>query len=33
VIEHDAALSSALIAAGAEVRLRLLHYAGPLPAA
>lgn len=33
VIEHDDALASALIAAGAEVRLRLVHYAGPLPPA
>lgn len=33
VIEHDEALSAALIAAGAEVHLRLLHYAGPLPPA
>lgn len=33
VIEHDDALSGALIAAGAEVSLRLLHYAGPLPPA
>jgi GNAT superfamily N-acetyltransferase len=33
VIEHDDALSRALIAAGAEVRLRLVHYAGPLPPA
>lgn len=32
VIEDDDALTEALIAAGAEVRLRLLHYAGPLPA-
>lgn len=31
VIEHDEALCAALIAAGAEVSLRLLHYAGPLP--
>lgn len=33
VIEHDDALSGALITAGAEVSLRLLHYAGPLPPA
>jgi GNAT superfamily N-acetyltransferase len=33
VIEHDDALSGALIAAGAEVSLRLLHFAGPLPPA
>lgn len=33
VIEHDEALAGFLVAAGAEVRLRLLHYAGPLPAA
>jgi GNAT superfamily N-acetyltransferase len=33
LIEHDDALSGALIAAGAEVNLRLLHYAGPLPPA
>jgi GNAT superfamily N-acetyltransferase len=33
VIEQDEALSAALIAAGAEVHLRLLHYAGPLPPA
>ena len=32
VIEDDDALTEALIAAGAEVRQRLLHYAGPLPA-
>ncbi|MEO7736420.1 MAG: GNAT family N-acetyltransferase [Kofleriaceae bacterium] len=32
VIEDDDALTEALIAAGAEVRHRLLHYAGPLPA-
>jgi len=31
VIEHDDALSGALIVAGAEVDLRLIHYAGPLP--
>lgn len=33
VIERDAALADALIAAGAELRQRLLHYAGPLPGA
>lgn len=33
VVEHDDTLSGALIAAGAEVDLRLLHYAGPLPPA
>jgi hypothetical protein len=33
VIEHDDTLSGALIAAGAEVDLRLLHYTGPLPPA
>jgi GNAT superfamily N-acetyltransferase len=33
VIEDDDALADALIAAGATVRMRLLHYAGPLPAA
>jgi ribosomal protein S18 acetylase RimI-like enzyme len=32
VIEDDGALADALIAAGAVVRMRLLHYAGPLPA-
>jgi ribosomal protein S18 acetylase RimI-like enzyme len=32
VIEDDDALADALIAAGAVVRMRLLHYAGPLPA-
>jgi ribosomal protein S18 acetylase RimI-like enzyme len=32
VIEDDDALTEALLAAGAQVRLRLLHYAGPLPA-
>ena len=31
VIEDDDALADALIAAGAVVRMRLLHYAGPLP--
>lgn len=31
VVEHHEALADALIAAGAEVRLRLLHYIGPLP--
>lgn len=31
VIEDDEALCDAVIAAGAEVRLRLLHYTGPLP--
>jgi len=31
VIERDAALCEALIAAGAAVDLRLLHYIGPLP--
>lgn len=31
VIENDEVLSAALSAAGAEVHLRLLHYAGPLP--
>jgi uncharacterized protein YaiI (UPF0178 family) len=31
VIEHDDALADALIAAGAVVRMQLLHYAGPLP--
>jgi GNAT superfamily N-acetyltransferase len=30
-IEHDDALADTLIAAGAVVRHRLLHYAGPLP--
>ncbi len=33
VLEDDDALCEALVAAGAEVRLRLLHYAGPLPGA
>lgn len=32
VIEDDDALGDALLAAGAELRLRLLHYAGALPA-
>jgi ribosomal protein S18 acetylase RimI-like enzyme len=32
VIEDDDDLAGALIAAGAVVRMRLLHYAGPLPA-
>jgi ribosomal protein S18 acetylase RimI-like enzyme len=31
VIEDADALADALIAAGAAVRMRLLHYAGPLP--
>lgn len=31
VIEDDDALADALMAAGAIVRMRLLHYAGPLP--
>lgn len=31
VVEHHDALAEALVAAGAEVRLRLLHYIGPLP--
>jgi ribosomal protein S18 acetylase RimI-like enzyme len=31
VIEDDDDLADALIAAGAVVRMRLLHYAGPLP--
>jgi GNAT superfamily N-acetyltransferase len=31
VVEHHDELVGALIAAGAEVRLRLLHYIGPLP--
>ncbi|MDQ3333732.1 MAG: hypothetical protein M4D80_01000 [Myxococcota bacterium] len=30
VVENDDALADALIAAGATVRLRLLHYSGPL---
>lgn len=33
VIEDDDALAEALVAAGAAVRTRLLHYAGVLPAA
>ncbi len=33
VVEDDDALVERLIAAGAEVRVRLLHYAGPLPGA
>jgi GNAT superfamily N-acetyltransferase len=31
VVEHHDELVGALIAAGAEVRLRLIHYIGPLP--
>ena len=31
VVEHHDALADALVAAGAEVRVRLLHYIGPLP--
>lgn len=31
VIEHDDALADTLIAAGAVVRMRTLHYVGPLP--
>lgn len=31
VIEHDDALADALLAAGGEERMRLLHLAGPLP--
>jgi len=31
VIEHHDELVGALVAAGAEVRVRLLHYIGPLP--
>jgi len=31
VVEDDDALADALTAAGAVVRMRLLHYAGPLP--
>jgi GNAT superfamily N-acetyltransferase len=33
MIEHDDALADTLIAAGAVERMRLLHYAGPLPPA
>jgi hypothetical protein len=33
VIEDDAALAGALVAAGAVVRMQLLHNAGPLPEA
>lgn len=32
LVEDDDALADALVAAGAVVRMRLLHYAGPLPA-
>lgn len=32
VVEDDDALTDALLAAGAQVRLRMLHYRGPLPA-
>jgi hypothetical protein len=31
VVERDDALADTLIAAGATVRMRLLHFAGPLP--
>jgi GNAT superfamily N-acetyltransferase len=31
VVEHDDALTDALLGAGAEVRMRLVHYIGPLP--
>jgi GNAT superfamily N-acetyltransferase len=31
IVEHDDALADTLIAAGAVVRMRLLHLAGPLP--
>jgi hypothetical protein len=31
VVEHDEPLAEALIAAGGVVKMRLLHYSGPLP--
>lgn len=31
VVERDEALASALLGAGAEIRMRLVHYIGPLP--